>query len=141
MAWLLLIPGLLLLVGLAYWQFVIAEGTYFGPRIVTLLYDWSATAYERIKQFDRADEQWFLGLPLAQALDDIPAPFVLDVGTGTGRLPRAVLFQPRFAGRVVGVDLSRRMLTQAVELIEPAGDRVTFIPPPARDRISGLQGS
>ncbi len=127
MGWFLLPIGLLLLLALAYWQLVIAEGTYLGPRVVALLYDWAAAAYERIKQFDPAYEQWFLGLPLAQALDAIPAPLVLDVGTGTGRLPRALLFQPRFRGRVVGVDLSRRMLTEAVRLLRPHAGRVTLI--------------
>ncbi|MGD1991920.1 MAG: class I SAM-dependent methyltransferase, partial [Anaerolineae bacterium] len=123
----LLIVGLLLLAGLIYWQIILAEGTYFGPRVVVLLYDWAAGAYERIKQFDAGAEQWYLGLPLARALDPVPAPLVLDVGTGTGRLPRALLFQPRFKGRVVGLDLSRRMLTEGVSLLEPYAGRVTLI--------------
>jgi ubiquinone/menaquinone biosynthesis C-methylase UbiE len=127
MIWVLPVVGLLLVVALAYWQLIVAEGTYLGPRIVTWLYDWAASAYERIKQFDPGAEQWFLGLPLAKALDMIPAPFVLDVGTGTGRLPRALLFQPRFRGRVVGVDLSRRMLRQAVRLSDRHTGRVTFV--------------
>lgn len=127
MTWALVIVGLLLLTGLAYWQLVVAEGAYLGPRVVALLYNWAAPAYERIKQFDPASEQWFLGLPLARALDRVPAPFVLDVGIGTGRLPRALLFQPRFRGRVVGVDLSRRMLTHAVRLTSLYAGRVTLI--------------
>lgn len=133
MSWVPLAVGLLMLAALAYWQLVIAEGTYLGPRIVALLYDWSAPAYERIKQFEAAYEQWFLGLPLAQALDAIPAPLVLDVGTGTGRLPRALLFQPRFRGRVVGVDLSRRMLGQAARLLRPYAGRVSLIWQDARN--------
>lgn len=127
MNWIPLLVGLLLLAVLAYWQLVIAEGTYLGPRVVALLYDWAAPAYERIKKFDAAWEQWFLGLPLAQALEPIPAPLVLDVGTGTARLPRALLFQPRFRGRVIGVDLSRRMLAQAARLTRPYAGRVTLI--------------
>jgi len=127
MAWALPLAGLLLLLVLVYWHLVIAEGTYLGPRVVALLYDWAASAYDRIKQFDPAYEQWFLGLPLAQALDQVPAPFVLDVGTGTGRLPRALLFQPRFRGRIVGVDISRRMLAQAARLTGPHAGRVTLI--------------
>jgi len=54
---------------------------------VILLYDWSARVYERIKRYDSGDEQWFLGLPLAEALQWLPSPLVLDVATGTGRLP------------------------------------------------------
>jgi SAM-dependent methyltransferase len=130
MNWIVLALGLigLILVGLLlYWQLIIAEGAYLGPRVVILLYDWSAHLYERIKQFDVGDEQWFLGLPLARALELIPAPFVLDVATGTGRLPRALLRQPIFDGRVVGLDLSRRMLRQAVQRTTQFTDRLTYI--------------
>ena len=130
MIWIALGFGLLILVAfglLAYWQLVIAEGTHLGPRVVTLLYDWSARAYERIKQYDAGDEQWFLGLPLARALELIPAPLVLDVATGTGRLPRALMRQPPFEGRVIGLDLSRRMLAEAVERTSQFADRLTYI--------------
>jgi SAM-dependent methyltransferase len=119
--------GLVVLVLIAYWQFVIAEGTYLGARAVTLLYDCSAHVYERIKGFNVGDEQWFLGLPLARALEMIPAPLVLDVATGTGRLPRAVLRQPAFEGRVIGLDLSRRMLHEAVQRTAQFADRLTYI--------------
>jgi ubiquinone/menaquinone biosynthesis C-methylase UbiE len=130
MIWVAVGFGLLILVALgllAYWQLVIAEGTHLGPGIVTLLYDWSAKAYERIKQYDTGDEQWFLGLPLARALELIPAPLVLDVATGTGRLPRALMRQPPFEGRVIGLDLSRRMLAEAVERTAQFIDRLTYI--------------
>ncbi len=68
-----------------------------------------------------------MGLPLARALEEVPNPLVLDVGTGTARLARALLFQPHFRGRVVGVDLSRRMLEHGVRLTRPHAGRVTFI--------------
>lgn len=127
MTWIWVLVGLIVLAALLYWQLVIAEGSYLGPRVVTWLYDWAAPAYEKIKQFNPEDEQWYLGLPLAHALDRIPAPLVLDVGTGTGRLPRALLFQPRFRGHVVGLDLSRRMLSYAAHYTRPHADRVTLI--------------
>lgn len=133
MLWLWVLIGIILLAALLYWQLVIAEGSYLGPRVVARLYDWSAPAYERIKGFDPEMEQWFLGLPLAMALERIPAPLVLDVGTGTGRLPRALCFQSRFQGHVVGVDLSRRMLAFAAHLTRPYADRVVFIWQDARD--------
>jgi len=129
-SWLALALGLLglVLVGLfLYWQLVIAEGAYLGSRVVTLLYDWSAHVYERIKQYDAGDEQWFLGLPLTRALALIPAPLVLDVATGTGRLPRALLRQPAFAGRIIGLDLSRRMLRQAMRRTAQFADRLTYV--------------
>jgi SAM-dependent methyltransferase len=130
MNWISVGLGLLGLVALGlllYWQLIVAEGTYLGPRIVVLLYDLSAHIYERIKQFDAGTEQWFLGLPLARALDLIPAPLVLDVATGTGRLQRALLRQPAFEGRVIGLDLSRRMLRHAVQRTAQFSDRLTYI--------------
>ncbi len=127
MAWAGLALGLILLGLLLYWQLIIAEGSYLGSRVVILLYDWSARIYERIKHFDVGAEQWFLGIPLTRALSLIPAPLVLDVATGTGRLPRAVLRQPAFDGRVIGLDLSRRMLGEAVRKTAQFADRLTFI--------------
>ncbi len=123
----LLVLGVLLLVLVLYWQLIVAEGTYLGPRVVTLMYDWSAGAYDRVKRFVPSDEQWFLGLPLARCLSPTPAPLVLDVATGTGRLPRALFRQPPFRGRVIGLDLSRGMLRQAVERTAQFADRLTFI--------------
>lgn len=130
MSWpllLLVLLGVALLATLLYWQLIIAEGTYLGLRIVALMYDWSARAYERIKQFDASEEQWFLGLPLARALEPVSAPLVLDAATGTGRLPRALLRQPPFRGRVIGLDLSRGMLHEAVRRTGQFADRLTFI--------------
>jgi len=127
MTWALVIGGVLLVAGLLYWQLIIAEGTYLGPRVVALLYDLVAPTYEEVKQFDLAYEQWFLGLPLARALETVPAPLVLDVGTGTGRLPRALLFQSAFQGRVIGLDLSRRMLAEAARRLRPYGEQVSLI--------------
>ena len=130
MNWVALALGLLglALVGLLlYWQLIVTEGTYLGSRVVILLYDWSARLYERIKRYDAGDEQWFLGLPLARALELIPAPLVLDVATGTGRMPRALLRQPAFEGRVIGLDLSRRMLREAVRMTAQFADRLTYV--------------
>jgi SAM-dependent methyltransferase len=124
---LLVLLGFVLVGLLFYWQLIIAEGTYVGSRIVALMYDWSARAYERIKRFIPSEEQWFLGLPLARALELIPAPLVLDVATGTGRLPRALLRQPPFEGRIIGLDLSRGMLREAVRRTAQFADRLTFI--------------
>lgn len=126
------ILGLLVLGGLLYWQLGIGEGTYLGPRVVAWLYDLVAPTYDRIKGFDAEMEQWYLGLPLALALDGIPDPLVLDVGCGTARLARALFFQPRFRGHIVGVDLSRGMLARAVQETRPWADRIAFIRRDAR---------
>ncbi len=112
---------------LLYWQIVIAEGALIGQWLVTLLYDLTARQYDGIKQFDAEMEAVFLGRPIVGALRHIPAPLVLDIGTGTGRLPLALLEQPVFQGRVVGVDASRRMIEIAAQKGAPYGDRLTLI--------------
>ncbi|MFQ5575708.1 MAG: class I SAM-dependent methyltransferase [Anaerolineae bacterium] len=101
---------------LLYWQLIIAEGAYLGQKVVTLLYDRVAHKYNSIKAFDAQDERDFLGAPLIQALGNSFTEIVLDVATGTGRLPAAILQQPHFRGTVIGVDHSARMLAQAQKI-------------------------
>jgi len=119
MGWVLLVVAFAVLVLIGYWQLVVAEGTYLGTRVVTLLYDLAAHRYDRLKGFDGADEAWFLGRPLADSLRCSDHPRVLDVATGTGRLPRALLSQPEFDGQVWGLDLSGRMLSVAKQNLAP----------------------
>lgn len=127
MTWLVL--GLAVVLGLAallYWLFVIAEGTYLGPRVVAWTYDLVAGRYEAIKRFNTRDENWFVAGPLLQRLAGIEQPRVLDVGTGTGRLPIA-LFRNRFRGHVTGLDLSLGMLRQARSRLGAFRDQVSLI--------------
>jgi ubiquinone/menaquinone biosynthesis C-methylase UbiE len=114
------------LAALVYWQLVIAEGAYLGPRVVARTYDWVARRYDAIKQFDPRDERWFVAGPLLRQLAGVGQPLVLDVATGTGRLPMALL-RDRFAGRIVGLDLSLGMLRQAHRKLQPYGDQVRLI--------------
>lgn len=111
----LVVAALVIVAAVIYWLFVIAEGAYFGPKIVILLYDWSAKSYDRIKDVSPVDEAERLALPLLGQLGGTIHPLVLDVATGTGRLPLALLRQPDFAGRVIGTDLSARMLAEAYD--------------------------
>ncbi len=127
MTWLLVIGGVLLLGALLYWQLILAEGAYLGRRAVIWLYDASARIYDRVKSFDPGYEQWFLGLPLSRELALVNDPLVLDVATGTGRLPRTLFTQANFRGRLIGVDLSHRMLKQAVETTAAWRDRITYL--------------
>jgi ubiquinone/menaquinone biosynthesis C-methylase UbiE len=113
-----------------YWQLGVAEGAYLGRRVVALLYDWHAPRYDQVKQFDPRGDAMMLALPVLQqqakgrlpraesprapASDSPRSPFiVVDVATGTGRLPMALLQQPAFRGQVAALDLSSRMLDQA----------------------------
>jgi SAM-dependent methyltransferase len=52
---------------------------------------------------------------------------VLDVATGTGRLPITLLKQAGFRGRVIGLDGSRAMLAQAARDTQTIADRLTLI--------------
>jgi ubiquinone/menaquinone biosynthesis C-methylase UbiE len=110
-----------------WWLLITTEGVYLGRGVVIWLYDVYARRYDRIKQYDAGWEAATLGRPLFRALLDIPAPLVLDVATGTARLPLALFGQPAFNGYVIGLDFSRRMLSIAAEKVAPLGFRVTLI--------------
>ncbi|NUK23920.1 methyltransferase [Streptomyces lunaelactis] len=75
---------------------------------------------------------------LAATLHGVPAPILLDLGTGTAQVPRALLpVVPRLA-HVDLVDVNAGMLSQAMTALEPvlgactasvfAGEAHTFVP-------------
>lgn len=111
--WLAVAAVLALLAGAAYWLLVVTEGAYLGPRAVRLLYDWGAASYDRVKQFDVVDDARALSVPLVKRLKGVQKPLVLDVATGTGRFPLALLRLLEFEGEIVGLDISLGMLQQA----------------------------
>lgn len=115
------------LLALLYWLLVITEGVYLGPRLVIWLYDRTAVRYDGIKQFDPDAERYFVIYPLLHSLAPYPAPLVLDVATGTGRLPLFLLEEPTFNGRVIGLDASALMLAQAAPKLAPFGHRAALI--------------
>ncbi len=96
----------------AIYLLVLTEGTYLGTRVVVWLYDLTAKRYDGIKKVRYVNEAHLLGIPLAEALGHIERPLVLDVATGTGRLP-LVLCRVHPEAVVVGVERSRDMLAQA----------------------------
>ena len=113
-AW--LIGVAIVLIGTALWYLLIAtEGVYLGRRVVIALYDLYARRYDRIKQFDEAWELQTLATPLVKALSGVPQPLILDVATGTGRVPKLLRRVPHFNGQVIGVDYSWQMLRRAAE--------------------------
>jgi ubiquinone/menaquinone biosynthesis C-methylase UbiE len=115
--------GLAALIAFAYWQLIVAEGTYLGPRTVAWTYDLVARRYDAIKQFQPQNERWFLAQPLLRELAGLERPLILDVATGTGRLPLALL-QERFRGGIIGLDLSLGMLRQARRKLRAYDDQV-----------------
>jgi ubiquinone/menaquinone biosynthesis C-methylase UbiE len=96
-----------------YWAFFVTEGAYLGARVVAWTYDVTARHYDRIKNFNPIDDAWLLAMPMLRGLDGVDCPLLLDVATGTGRMPYAMLKRPQFRGTVVGLDLSVEMLRQA----------------------------
>ena len=118
---------------LAYWLLVVTEGVYLGRRVVVWLYDLTATRYDAIKQFDADAERFFVIRPLLYNLAAEPAPLILDVATGTGRLPYFLLEEPTFNGRVIGLDASSEMLEQAAPKLAPYPSRAALVQQTAAD--------
>jgi ubiquinone/menaquinone biosynthesis C-methylase UbiE len=106
---------------LAWYLLVTTEGVYLGRKVVIWLYDRYAARYDRIKKF-RADwDDESLAQPLLRllALQKVSTPLLLDVATGTIRLPLALFSaeEPVFNGVAFGLDYSRKMLAQAAQKI------------------------
>ncbi len=118
---------LALAAGFFYWLLVTTEGAYLGPRAVAFLYDRGAGSYDRVKEFDAVDDAWNLALPLTKALRGVKRPLILDVGTGTGRVPLALLRDLDFDGRIVGLDRSLGMLKEARRKTAGSAERVMLV--------------
>jgi SAM-dependent methyltransferase len=124
---LLIILGLLLLGALLYWLLIITEGLYLGRRFVVWLYDRTAHKYDGIKEYEDQAEELFVVRPFLSRLALIPSPRILDVATGTGRLPWFTLQMPRFHGRFVGLDASQKMLELAAAKLVGYGWRAGLV--------------
>lgn len=114
---LITIIGSALLGLLGWWLLITTEGVYLGRRMVIWLYDVYASRYDRIKAYQPLYENYYLAKPIMQAVAPNEAPLVLDVATGTCRLPGALARHRHFQGMVIGVDLSRQMLSHGVHRI------------------------
>ncbi|HSM69914.1 MAG TPA: hypothetical protein VK851_00070, partial [Anaerolineales bacterium] len=62
------------------------EGVHLGPRVQAWLYDRWARKYDAGKHESQLRDDEMLAQPLLEATRSVPAPFVLDFATGTGRL-------------------------------------------------------
>lgn len=128
---LLVIAGVTLLGFLIYWLLVTTEGVYLGRRVVTWLYDITAYRYDAIKEYDLEDERLLVTRPALSALQGIDQPRLLDVATGTGRVPYDLLQSPHFSGTIIALDDSRRMLEVAREKLQEYAGCVTLLQHPA----------
>lgn len=118
---------------LAWWLLIESEGVYLGRRMVIWLYDVYANRYDNIKGYQEDYERYLIADPIMSSIAPQQNPLVLDVATGTGRLPLALLESPHFHGRVVALDLSRKMLTKASDKLKAHDKRVSLIWGPAED--------
>lgn len=121
------------LVVLGWWLLIGTEGVYLGRRVVIWLYDLYADRYDDVKNYYHEYEHLLLARPIMETIAPHKSPLVLDVATGTGRLPITLLNHADFQGYVIGADLSRRMLSIAAYKLEPFGERFSFIWTPAEN--------
>lgn len=103
------------------------EGTHLGPRAQGWLYDHWAKKYDQGKKESQARDAEMLAQPVLAALEGIPSPLVLDLATGTGRLPLALLRESGFNGNVIALDVSIGMLEQAAARLESYPKRAAFL--------------
>lgn len=128
MTWIIAFVAVLLLIAaLVYWTVVTTEGVFLGRRVVVGMYDLTAHKYDAIKGYDDHSEELFVVRPLLYRLRHLPAPRILDVATGTGRVPWYMLQTATFNGRVTGLDPSANMLAHARAKLRGYGDRAPLI--------------
>ena len=130
--WILLSAGAAVALGFfLYWLLVTTEGAFLGRRVVVWLYDVTAHRYDEVKEYVPADERLLVVSPVLRAVRGISDPLILDVATGTGRVPFDLLQEPAFGGRLIGLDDSQRMLAVAAKKLAPYGERVQLVRHPA----------
>lgn len=110
-----------------YWLLVITEGVYLGRRLVVWLYDITAYQYDRIKAYEPAEEQLLVVEPVLGELRGLSRPLLLDVASGTGRVPQFILADDRFNGRIIALEPSLKMMAHGVKNTAFCRDRVDWI--------------
>ena len=103
------------------------EATHLGPRVQSWLYDRWAAKYDKGKQESQARDAEMLARPVLDSIKNAPAPLILDLATGTGRFPLALLSEPEFNGHVVAVDVSVGMLNEAAKKLAEYRGRFTLV--------------
>lgn len=121
----------LLLWALHYWLIVITEGVFFGRRFVLFLYDREADKYDDIKEYRLQDEEILVVEPILGELGATKRPLLLDVGSGTGRVPHFLLADGRFVnerhGHIIGLEPSGQMLRHATHHVSSFLPHVSWV--------------
>ena len=103
----------LALLAFLYWLIVVGEATYLGRYAVRFIYQRGARFYDAARRDVIAGDERDLLPLLRAALGRATAARVLDVATGTGRVPLLLARQPWFGGEIYGIDIAPAMLAQA----------------------------
>lgn len=103
------------------------EGTHLGTRLQGWLYDRWAKKYDEGKRASQEHDAEMLARPILDRLAGAPQPLILDLATGTGRLPLALLREPAFGGSIVALDISLGMLQQAALKLADYKTGVTLV--------------
>ncbi len=96
-----------------YWLVIIGEGAYLGPWAVRMIYRLGAPHYDAVRAAVAAEDSALLLPSLRAALAGAEHPHILDVATGTGRVPLLLAQAAGFDGEIVGIDLTPQMLDRA----------------------------
>lgn len=104
---------------LLYWQLVIAEGAYLGPRAVRLVYSLGAPYYDAVRAPGQAAADALLRPILDAALAGRERPAVLDVATGTGRVAHLLAHAAAAPAVIAALDLVPPMLVAARRKTRP----------------------
>lgn len=117
------------LVALLYWLVIVGEGTYLGRYAVRFIYQRGARIYDSARRAVTASDEAELLPLLRAALEGLRHARVLDVATGTGRLPLLLAGRPWFDGKIYALDSAPAMLERARAKIAAAGvgDQITLV--------------
>jgi len=125
--WIIAIAIVLLLLYALDREIYFYEATHLGPRVQAWLYDRWAKNYDKSKGESQKRDADMLARPTMDALCDISAPFILDLATGTGRLPLTLVKETRFNGHIIALDVSQGMLEKASQKLESYQGRFTLL--------------
>lgn len=129
--WIAIIATIIIALVLLKREVYFLEGIHLGRRVQGWLYDSWAERYDSDKKASQAHDGRLLAAPLLAKLaagDNAPRqPLTLDVATGTGRAPLALLSEPNFTGRVIGLDISGKMLQKAAVKLSPYAGRTLLM--------------